>query len=295
MQKNTALLFLGHGQVMFRPTSIKIDRAMLKRVKNAIKVLLGKSKAVSLEKKVTPYYCPVCAQKNVHFNQMSFSFFRKWDKYEFIHSVFLTETMNMEFYTCSNCGAGDRDRLYALYFNKVNEQRSNTNDTQKILDIAPAKQLTQFLRTLKGYQVRTADLFMEGVDDKVDITNMDAYAENSFDVFICSHVLEHINNDIKAMEELYRVLKKGGWGIAMVPINLGLQEVYENAAVQTEADRWKHFGQDDHVRMYSKQGFVNRLASVGFNVQQLGIAFFGEDEFIKNGIHPRSVLYIVNK
>jgi predicted SAM-dependent methyltransferase len=285
----------GQGRPAKGQHQIIIYPAMLKRVKNAIKVLLGKSKAVSLEKKETPYYCPVCAQKNVHFNQMSFSFFRKWDKYELIHSVFLTETMNMEFYTCSNCGAGDRDRLYALYFNKVNEQRGNSTEILKILDIAPAKQLTQFLRTLKGYQVRTADLFMEGVDDKVDITHMDAYTDGSFDVFICSHVLEHIDNDIKAMAELYRVLKTGGWGIAMVPINLGLQEVYENVAVQTEADRWKHFGQDDHVRMYSKQGFVNRLASVGFTVQQLGIGFFGEETFVKNGIHPRSVLYIVNK
>jgi predicted SAM-dependent methyltransferase len=124
---------------------------------------------------------------------------------------------------------------------------------------------------------------------------MNIYEDNTFDFFICSHVLEHIQNDIKAMSELYRVLKPGGKCIAMVPIALSLEEDYENPEITTAEGRWKHFGQDDHVRMYSKSGFVNKLASTGFLVHQLDVNFFGYEIFDKHGIHPRSVLYVVEK
>ena len=136
---------------------------------------------------------------------------------------------------------------------------------------------------------------MDGVDDVVDITQMEIYRDNTFNFFICSHILEHIDNDRKAMSELYRVLKRGGKGIAMAPIVLSLQEDYENPEITTPEGRWKHFGQDDHVRMYSKFGFIDKLQSTGFLVNQLDINFFGSETFDKHGVHHRSVLYIVEK
>lgn len=102
-------------------------------------------------------------------------------------------------------------------------------------------------------------------------------------------MLEHVENDRKAMSELYRVLKKGGFGIIMVPILLTLEEDMENKKYNTEALRWKYFGQNDHVRMYSKKGFVAKLEEAGFKVNQLGVYYFGQDVFHKYGIHPRSV------
>jgi predicted SAM-dependent methyltransferase len=267
---------------------------MLNRIKNTIKVFMGKSKAVPLNvNHQTPYCCPVCGNKNVNFLPLPFYYFREKDKHQFIHSIFLTETINYEFYSCSLCKSSDRDRLYALYFNRFSSE--NPDKKLNILDIAPAAALTKFLKSHTGFHVRTADLFMKGVDDIVDITNMTAYADESFDAFICSHVLEHIEDDISAMKELYRVLAKDGWGIAMVPINLGLENIYEDSSVKDEAGRWKHFGQNDHIRMYSKKGFVERLQSAGFIVKQFDVSYFGAEVFHSNGIHPRSVLYIVNK
>jgi SAM-dependent methyltransferase len=124
---------------------------------------------------------------------------------------------------------------------------------------------------------------------------MNMYADNSFDAFICSHVLEHVPDDGKAMAELHRILKPGGWGIAMVPIVIGFEGVYEDPTKTTEAERWQHFGQEDHVRVYSQKGFVGRLRVAGFEVQALPGDLFGKDKLKWCGIDPESVLYIVAK
>ena len=139
------------------------------------------------------------------------------------------------------------------------------------------------------------DLFMEDVDDKLDITNMELYENDRFDIILCSHVLEHIENDRKALSEIFRVLKPNGFAIIMVPINLELDHDLENPEWTSIADRWRYYGQDDHVRMYSKSGFVKKLEQTGFIVQQHGIEYFGENTFQKYGIHNRSVLYVVEK
>ena len=89
---------------------------------------------------------------------------------------------------------------------------------------------------------------MPNVDDKIDVTNMTWSADGQFDAFVCSRVLEHVDDDIAAMKELHRVLKKGGWGIAMVPIHLGLQSVLHDPSTADDATRWKYFGQSDHVQ-----------------------------------------------
>ena len=136
---------------------------------------------------------------------------------------------------------------------------------------------------------------MESADDKADITDLHIYNNESFDILLCSHVLEHVPNDRKAIEELFRVLKKHGLGIIMVPINLGLNKDFEDPTKTSVEDRWKYFGQDDHVRTYSKQGFVSKLEQGGFKVHQYGIDFFGMAEYERCGIHPRSILYVVSK
>ena len=76
---------------------------------------------------------------------------------------------------------------------------------------------------------------MENVDDKVDITDMTIYPDNHFDFFICSHMLEHVFDDRKALRELYRILKWGGQGILVVPIVLSIDEIDEDPSVTTSA------------------------------------------------------------
>src|SRR5437773_2656638 len=96
-------------------------KLLFRRVRNVVKVVIGKANAVSVNKKrtETPYYCPVCKTENVYFNHLPFYYFSELDKNQYIHSIFQTETINIEHYSCSKCIASDRDRLYALYFNKV--------------------------------------------------------------------------------------------------------------------------------------------------------------------------------
>lgn len=236
--------------------------------------------------------CPVCGKENISFLPLPMYFFRELHRHQYIHSIFQKETLNIEQYLCPFCNATDRDRLYAVYLSRIFK---SGNKICNILDIAPSASLTQYIASLPGAKVRTADLNMPGVDDHVDITDLSLYEDGRFDAFICSHVFEHIPQDIKAMKELYRVLAPGGWGIAMVPVDLSLDVVYENPDITDAAGRWKHFGQFDHVRMYSKSGFVNRLQMAGFAVEQLGVDFFGSQTFCKYGIHERSVLYIVHK
>lgn len=266
-----------------------------KRFRDSVNALLGKVKHIPVNDscKELSYFCPACSSTVSEFHRLSDFYYENLDKHGHIFSIFQVETLNYLNYLCPICSASDRDRLYALYFQK---EVSQVKDEFRLLDIAPSESLQKFIKAKYphiGY--RSADMMMDGVDDVVDITQMDLYRDDTFDFFICSHILEHIDNDRKAMGELYRVLKQGGKGIAMVPIMLSLQEDYENSEVTTPEDRWKHFGQDDHVRMYSKTGFIDKLTSTGFTVTQLDINFFDPEAFDKYGIHPRSILYIVEK
>jgi SAM-dependent methyltransferase len=209
------------------------------------------------------------------------------------------ETCNTASYLCPHCGATDRERLYALYL--ADYLRAITpNGHVRLIEFAPFVPLSEFIRKLvvrmpHNISYVTADLSMEGVDDKVDIMDMKIYADNSVDFFICSHVLEHVQDDRKALSELFRILKNGGRGILMVPIVLSISEIDEDPSVTDEAERWRRFGQFDHVRLYSKQGFLARTQEAGFMTHQLGQDYFGPDTFAKYGITAQSVLYVVEK
>lgn len=239
------------------------------------------------------YYCPVCDNSIRYFNRLPDSTLELIYKHQCIHPLSCMETINLLQYTCPTCGVTDRDRLYALYLKKHLTSLSDT--AVHFLDIAPRRGLTKFIRSFKNIVYRSADLYMEGVDDRVDITDMNVYADNRFDFIICSHVLEHVTGDVKAMNEFYRVLKPGGKAIMMVPILLTLSHDYEDFSYTSVEDRWKHFGQGDHVRMYSKSGFIEKLSRAGFRVEEFGKNYFGADVFAKCGITESSVLYVVTK
>jgi predicted SAM-dependent methyltransferase len=200
--------------------------------------------------------------------------------------------MNFGDYLCPACEATDRDRLYAVYLKDYLESSTGNVD---LVEFGPTPQLSNFIKGFANVKYRSADLYRELADDVVDLTNMTAYRDESFDFVICSHMLEHIDDDEAASRELFRILRKGGKGIVMVPIDLSLKENYEKPEVVTDEGRWKHFGQFDHVRLYSKAGFIGLLEDAGFDVEQLGVEHFGKEVFKKAGVHDRSVLYIVTK
>jgi ubiquinone/menaquinone biosynthesis C-methylase UbiE len=99
---------------------------------------------------------------------------------------------------------------------------------------------------------------------KIDMTNIQ-YPDCSFDVVLCSHVLEHIPEDVKAMQELFRILSHGGWAILQVPIDRNRTETYEDFSITDPREREQHFGRYDHCRVYGAD-YRSRLESAGFEV-----------------------------
>ncbi len=240
------------------------------------------------------YYCPVCTSNLKYFKGISHDYLKKLEDHAFIFPFFLLETSGIANFACPHCGATDRDRLFAEYFNRRLAEYSGSNKLD-MLDIAPQIGLKAFFKRQPKLNYRCADLYNPDVDDKVDISDMHLYKDSSFDIFLCSHVLEYVKEDRKAMSEFFRVLRPGGWGIAMVPIIRNLEQTYEDPTKTTVAEQWEHFMDDGHVRMYAKQDFVSKLESVGFKMKFLDASYFGMDTFLKDGIQERSVLYVVEK
>lgn len=241
------------------------------------------------------YCCPICSSRIHDFSRLPDSYIKQLDDNGFIFSLFQFETLNYLQYLCPVCGSSDRDRLYALYLQEKSPIKINHSKV-RLLDFAPAKRFRHFIcERFPELEYRSVDLMRPDVDDLVDISNMKIYADNSFDFFICSHILEHVEQDQLAIQELFRILRPGGEGIAMVPIMLSLDKDYESSNYVTSEQRWRHYGQDDHVRLYSKSGFTNKLSETGFKVNEYGAEYFGIEKFNLYGIHPRSVLYVVEK
>jgi SAM-dependent methyltransferase len=243
--------------------------------------------------------CPVCNKTITHFRPLPEFYFDNARKHGFIYQPDQAETLNYQSYSCPFCGATDRDRLYALYIQSF-ICKLRPGEAIKIIDFAPSASLSLFIRNLiapfqQKLSYTTADMHMADVDDKIDIADMKLYNDNQFDFFICSHILEHVPNDVKAIRELYRILKPHGSGILMVPIILGLEEIDEDPSVTDESERWRRFGQNDHVRIYSKKGFMKRVRDAGFLIHVYGKDYFGEQVFEQNGITNQSILYVVEK
>ena len=164
-----------------------------------------------------------------------------------------------------------------------------------ILDIAPATALQNFIkRSFPKAKYKTGDLMMENVDYKLDIMNMYQIADNSIDFFICSHVLEHVRDDLQAMRELHRILSPTGKGIFVVPIDLEAEQIDEDPDCDNVEERWRRFGQDDHVRMYSKQGYWDRLTSI-FKVKMYTKDTWSKKQFLENALSDTSTVYVVYK
>jgi hypothetical protein len=241
----------------------------------------------------TKYRCPICNIQLRAFKPIWRSFWIDYQQYEFIRSPFAMETFNVGAFSCPACDAYDRERLTALYLERA-FRTFEPKRRYRLVEFAPAHALHRMIRRHPFIEYRSADLTRSDVDDRVDITNC-PYADGSVDVFLCSHVLEHIEDDRRAMRELHRILAPEGFGVVLVPLFPGLDETHEDANIATLHQRWKYFGGGDHVRQYGKQDFIDRLAAVGFKVDQLGIDFFGNDVFRQAGIADNSVLYVLRK
>ena len=158
----------------------------------------------------------------------------------------------------------ERHRLIWLYLQR---ETSFFSLDAAVLHMAPEKALMTRLSKLKYLTYTTCDLESPLAEVKADICDL-PFPDASFDWILCNHVLEHIPNDTKAMQELYRVLKPGGKALLQVPLNTALEETFEDDSIVDKAARTKVFGQYDHVRVYGKDYF-EKLRQTGFEVNEI--------------------------
>ncbi len=158
----------------------------------------------------------------------------------------------------------ERHRLLWLY---LKNETDFFTAPLKILHFAPEQAFYKRFRKLKNLEYTTTDLNSPLADVKADICDL-PFENETFDVILCNHVLEHIPDDTKAMSEMYRVLKTGGWGIFQIPQDLKRDETFEDNTITDQKERAKIFGQYDHVRIYGRDYF-DKLGSVGFTVEEV--------------------------
>ena len=176
----------------------------------------------------------------------------------------------------------ERHRLLWLYLK--NETNFFTSP-KKVLHLAPEQCFINRFKKQKNLDYITADLYSPIVDVKADILDL-PFDDNSFDVVFFFFFLEHIEDDTKAMQELYRVLKPNGIGIFQVPQDLNLEKTYEDFSITSAEERTKHFGQYDHVRVYGKDYF-NRLRAVGFIVNEVDYTKTLNNELVNKYCLPK--------
>lgn len=194
---------------------------------------------------------------------------------------------------CPNCLALERHRLLWLWL----QRESNLFTTrQKLLHIAPEVALMRELKRLYASapeQYVTADLESPLADMHFDIQQI-PLEENSFDVVICNHILEHVESDAQALSELYRILRPGGWGVVLSPVDLSRERTFEDDSITDPAERTRLFGQYDHRRVYGRD-YVERLSQAGFCVEDYDYKNeFSESEQSLYAL-PDEHIYIVRK
>jgi SAM-dependent methyltransferase len=236
---------------------MKYFRNMLNKLKKSLPISL-KWKLKKIKYFGKKHYCNVC---NSNINR----FLSGGSDEPVIEKLKIIGSGYHEYDYCPICKASYRQRLVKVYFDEYHI----LNQYIKILHVAPEESFFQILK--KGYKnYICGDLEPERYNYyadpvKLNLTSLQ-FADNSFDLILCNHVLEHIPDDAKAMQELYRVLTAGGLAILQVPISLKLTETFEDCNIATPEERLEKFGQKDHVRIYAMD-YIERLREAGFSIE----------------------------
>ncbi len=192
---------------------------------------------------------------------------------------------------CPVCGCLERHRLLWFYLREKTDLFSKKN---KALHFAPEKFITKLLISLPNIDYISADINPDKAMVQTDITNIE-FEDNSFDVILCIHVLEHIVDDKKAIGELFRVLKPNGYVIIQAPIDRDREVTYEDKNITSLEEREKTFGQKDHVRLYGMD-IKDRLEQIGFDVRVDDYAQeLGSDMIERYGLLSRENIYFCRK
>lgn len=219
--------------------------------------------------------CPVCGTKR-----------RKFLPYGYVTS--------RDNALCPNCLSLERHRLLWLWL----QRESDLFDRRpRLLHVAPEVCLMRHLRkAYKGHEEDyvTADLESPLADLHFDIQHI-PLADESFDVVFCNHIMEHVEDDLQAMLEIHRVMRRGGgWGVILSPVELEREKTFEDDSITDPEERTRIFGQYDHRRVYGCD-YADRLREVGFEVEDLDYAAMLTAEERERYALPKDHLYIVRK
>jgi len=185
----------------------------------------------------------------------------------------------------------ERHRLIWLY---LKEKTDFFTNQKRVLHIAPEYCFIKPFKGLKNLDYITADLISPWADVRFDVQAI-PFPDSNFDVVICNHVLEHVDDDRKAMSELLRVLKPDGFGIFQVPLDYSIDVTLEDKSINTPELREKHYKQRDHLRLYGKD-YAKRLREVGFDVTEDNYVQSLPSDLVERYALPKDeILYICRK
>lgn len=185
----------------------------------------------------------------------------------------------------------ERHRLLWLY---LQFKTTFLSDTLKVLHIAPEQVFYKKFKSFTNWDYTTTDLYSPLADIKADICAL-PFEDETYDLILCNHVLEHIPDDHKAMRELYRILKKGGTLIAQVPLEEGRLKSFEDDSITDKKKRTEIFGQYDHVRLYGMD-YYQRLESIGFQTEAVDfLKELSEEEIIRYALPKKEDIPVARK
>lgn len=167
---------------------------------------------------------------------------------------------NVDQFECPRCGAHDRERHLLLYMRASGILRGLTGSN--VLHIAPELHIAQLIRAARPYSYIEGDLFPQTENAlRIDLTAL-AFEDESFDLVIANHVLEHVHDDGRALAEIYRVLRPGAYAILQTPYSRKLRHTWSDCGIDTDHARRQAYGQEDHVRLFGSDIF-ERFCSAG--------------------------------
>ncbi len=185
----------------------------------------------------------------------------------------------------------ERHRLMWLWLK--NESNFFT-DKLSVLHMAPEQCFHKRFQQQENLDYLTADIVSPIADMHFDLHDI-PLEDNRFDVIFCNHVMEHVNDHLRCMQELFRVMKPGGWAIMQVPQDFDRAEVYEDTSITSPEEREKHFWQYDHVRLFGRD-YPDWLRKAGFQVEEyIPSEHFTSEQIARFRLMEKEVLYIARK
>ena len=213
------------------------------------------------------YYCPICGNQLKQFLNL-YRPYHKW---------------------CPVCQSLQRHKLLWILYNSSSFANKSF---RRILHFAPEPALSEKLMNIPGTEYLSADLNDPKAMIKMDICHIQ-FPENTFDFIQCSHVLEHVRDDRKAISELWRVLSPNGWAIILVPIRG--ETTIEDSAIHDPIELEKTYGQLDHLRIYGRD-FSKRLQTAGFTVKVISTGDLADkNEIDRFGLDPDDIIFWCEK